>query len=165
MIDSAGDQISEFNAFIKPKLNPTLSSFCTELTSIEQHHIDGADDFQDVIWEFEDWLEPNSGDFLLASWGDYDKQQLLRDGELHELQLPWLDHFLCLKMSHSKLLNLKEPVGVKTALEFTGQTFDGTSHRAIDDARNTGRILQEMFNDWTPLLEYQRGRLLKGLMK
>ncbi|WP_306643425.1 3'-5' exonuclease [Sanyastnella coralliicola] len=163
MVDEYGQRMSEFSEFIKPKLNPTLSSFCKELTSIEQHHIDGAEDFQDVMWSFEDWLKPNEGDYLLASWGDYDKQQLLRDGELHEIELPWLNHFLCLKMSHSKLLKLKEPVGVKTALEYTGLTFDGTSHRAIDDARNTARILEEMFGDWTPLLDIQRRQLLRKL--
>ena len=51
---------------------------------------------------------------------------------------------------------------MKTALEFAGLQFDGTSHRAIDDARNTGRILEEMFDDWKPQLDYFAGRLVKG---
>ena len=159
MIDVNGQRLSEFSAFIKPKLNPTLSSFCTELTSIEQHHVDGADDFEDVIWEFEDWMQPKNGPVMLCSWGDYDKHQLIKDAALHNIDLPWLDRYFCLKMSHARLLKLKEPVGVKTALEFAGLHFDGTSHRAIDDARNTGRILEEMFDDWKPQLNYFAQRL------
>ena len=148
MVGPDGERKSEFNAFIRPKLNPKLSDFCKELTSIEQHEIDAADDFQEVIWQFEDWLNTAHDKVTFLSWGDYDKHQLLMDAELHDLQIPWIQRHSCLKQEHAKLLKLKEPVGVKTALEFSGMQFEGTSHRGIEDARNTSRIFEHHILDW-----------------
>jgi inhibitor of KinA sporulation pathway (predicted exonuclease) len=147
-ISETGERISEFSAFVKPKLNPELSRFCKQLTSIEQEDIDYARDFEDVIWDFEDWLNWPNEDILLVAWGDYDQAQLGKDALLHGLDFPWLKHFLCLKVAHTKLLKLKEPVGVKTALELAGFQFEGTNHRAIEDARNTARILEHHFGEW-----------------
>ncbi len=147
-VGNKGERIGEFSAFIKPKLNPKLSDFCKELTSIEQEEVDRAEDFQEVIWKFEDWLYQSDDRVTLFSWGDYDKHQLQMDAELHELSIPWVENHMCLKTEHAKLLRLREPVGVKTALELSGFTFDGTSHRGIDDARNTARIFEHHFDDW-----------------
>ncbi len=44
-IDENGKTISEFSRFVKPKLNPTLSDFCMELTTIPQSEIDSASNF------------------------------------------------------------------------------------------------------------------------
>lgn len=151
MLNPEGKRISEFAAFVRPVQNPQLSSFCKELTSIEQHHIDRADDFAEVIGAFEDWL--NGQKALMCSWGDYDKKQLLMDAEIHNLELPWLKDYLCLKLSHARLLKLREPVGVKTALEFSGMNFEGQSHRAIEDARNTSRLLEHHFDEWRELFK------------
>lgn len=147
-VNSAGAQVSEFNAFIKPKLNPQLSSFCKQLTSIEQSDVDKAKDFQEVIWDFEDWLFIEGGPITLLSWGDYDKHQLDMDAEIHEMELPWLDRHRCLKEAHKQLLKLREPVGVKTALEYAGMSFEGSSHRGIIDAQNTARIFSYHVYDW-----------------
>jgi len=147
-VNHLGERIDEFNAFIKPKLNPKLSDFCKQLTSIEQHEVDGADDFQEVIWKFEDWLYATDDRVTLYSWGDYDKHQFMMDAELHELSIPWVQNHVCLKLEHARLLRLREPVGVKTALELSGMTFEGTSHRGIVDARNTARIFEHHFDDF-----------------
>ncbi len=147
-VDPQGNRVGEFNAFIKPSLNPQLSDFCKKLTSIEQADIDRADDFQEVIWSFEDWLFHTDDRFTLLSWGDYDKQQLVMDAELHAINIPWVQNHICLKAEHAKLLRLREPVGVKTALELSGLSFEGTSHRGIVDAQNTARIFEHHFDDW-----------------
>lgn len=147
-VDSEGNRISEFNAFVKPRLNPQLSDFCKKLTSISQTDIDGADEFDEVIWQFEDWLYTSDDRVTLFSWGDYDKHQLVMDAELHNIEIPWVQNHHCLKLEHARLLRLREPVGVKTALELSGMTFEGTSHRGIEDARNTARIFEHHFTDF-----------------
>ncbi|MDG1261597.1 MAG: exonuclease domain-containing protein [Flavobacteriales bacterium] len=147
-VNDKGERLGEFSAFVKPKLNPELSKFCKQLTSIEQEDIDRARDFDDVIFDFEEWLNWKEEEILLVAWGDYDQIQLGRDADLHELSFPWLKHFMCLKLAHARMFKLKEPVGVKTALELAGYQFEGVSHRAIEDARNTARILEHHFGEW-----------------
>lgn len=147
-VNANGDIVSNFNSFVKPKQNPTLSSFCTQLTSIQQSDINPAPDFQEVMWEFEDWLQPDRNEIILLSWGDYDLKQLKMDAEIHDLVLPWINNHFCLKEAHARLLKLKEPVGVSTALEYGGLHFEGSKHRAIADAINTARILTMHFEDW-----------------
>ena len=51
-IDKDGNYINEFSEFIKLKLNPKLSDFCKELTTIEQTDIDSADTYEIVIKRF-----------------------------------------------------------------------------------------------------------------
>ncbi len=70
--------VGEFNAFIQPKLHPTLSDFCIELTTIKQADIDTACDFSMVINDFWNWVDLDS-DYLLCSWGFYDKSQFKKD--------------------------------------------------------------------------------------
>jgi inhibitor of KinA sporulation pathway (predicted exonuclease) len=147
-VSAYGEIISSFNSFIKPKQNPKLSSFCTQLTSITQADIDPAPDFQEVMWDFEDWLQSDKNDVVLLSWGDYDLKQLKMDAEIHEMQLSWTNQHFCLKEAHARLLKLREPVGVSTALEYGGLQFEGSKHRAIADAINTARILTMHFEDW-----------------
>jgi inhibitor of KinA sporulation pathway (predicted exonuclease) len=149
MVSDAGEIVGEFDRFIRPKLNPKLSEFCKELTSIQQADVDGAADFQDVIWEFEDWLKKANDRVTLYSWGDYDKQQLLMDAELHQMEIPWVHQHMCLKSKHARLLRLKEPVGVRTALALSGLLFEGTSHRGIVDAINTARLFVHHFGDFS----------------
>ncbi|MEM8890039.1 MAG: 3'-5' exonuclease, partial [Bacteroidota bacterium] len=52
-IDEAGNELGEFAEFIKPKLNPILSDFCKELTSISQSEIDAAQSFPEVLKAFQ----------------------------------------------------------------------------------------------------------------
>jgi inhibitor of KinA sporulation pathway (predicted exonuclease) len=42
---SATAVVGEFNRFVRPIAEPRLSAFCTQLTSITQADVDGADIF------------------------------------------------------------------------------------------------------------------------
>ena len=134
--------IDEFCAFIKPKLHPKISPFCTELTSITQRDVDGAPPFDEAVEDFEDWMAPNAVRTVLMSWGEFDKRQLLNDGKLHDVDMPWLRYHACLQHHYSKWKGSKNQIGLKSALELEGLSYSGTQHRAIEDARNMARLFQ-----------------------
>ncbi|CAG5132859.1 unnamed protein product, partial [Candidula unifasciata] len=50
---------ANFHKYCKPKVNPILSSFCTQLTNITQAQVDEAKDFTVVLKSFEHWLRIN----------------------------------------------------------------------------------------------------------
>lgn len=147
-VDEYQDVISEFSEFVKPIINPTLSEFCTELTSITQEDVDNSSLYPAVIKRFRQWIGEDE-EFLLCSWGHYDKGQFKKDCELHKLGTNWLDYHISLKHQYGELANLRRGgVGMETALKREGFSLDGTHHRGIDDARNITKIFLKYFDLW-----------------
>lgn len=70
--------VDEFQRFVRPQINPTLTDFCKKLTSIQQANVNGALTYQEVGEELRTFVAryPNAA---WASWGDYDARQLERD--------------------------------------------------------------------------------------
>jgi inhibitor of KinA sporulation pathway (predicted exonuclease) len=52
LASSAGPVDGEFSRFVRPVVSLVLSAFCTDLTSIRQSDVDGADDFKAGFREF-----------------------------------------------------------------------------------------------------------------
>jgi 3'-5' exoribonuclease 1 len=90
-LDEYGEVLSEFNAFIRPKIHPVLSSFCQNLTSISQIDVNRAEQFPRVIEDFMDWIDIEGEEYWLCSWGGYDKRQLVQDCQLHDFGTAWLE--------------------------------------------------------------------------
>lgn len=142
-LDHTGKEIDRFSQFAKPKLFPKLSNFCTELTTITQEDVDGADELVHVLQEFIHWCN----DATLVSWGHYDINQLGKDLIRNDLEhlLHVCDNHHSLKHLHAKWNNLKQKrgIGMGRALKMEGLQLDGTHHRGIDDAVNIAKIFRK----------------------
>ena len=138
--------IDIFSMFIKPYLNPNLSDFCMELTTIKQSNVDSAPYFPGVINKFQEWI---GSEYLLCSWGDYDKKQFVNDCILHGLDYTWTQDHFNLKADFSRILNLNKQVGMKRALDICHIPLDGIHHRGIDDAMNIANIFTKYFKQWS----------------
>ena len=147
-VNDYNEVVSIFNKFIKPTVNPILSDFCTRLTSITQSDVDRSKTFPFIIQEFMDWIGIEE-DFVLISWGKYDKQQLVQDCELHKMETEWLEHHFNLKPAYRALKDLKDEPGLKKAVKLEGFEFTGIHHRAISDAENTAKIFIKYFKEWS----------------
>ena len=146
-INNQQETIDEFNAFIKPKLHPEISEFCTELTTIEQSDIDQADGFETVITDFWNWIDLDQ-DYILCSWGFYDKSQFKKDCDLNQLGTDWLKPHISLKHQYAEIKNLRRPMGMGGALRKENIKLEGTHHRGIDDAKNISKIFLKKFDSW-----------------
>ncbi len=135
--------VDEFQRFIRPQINPVLTDFCKQLTSIQQADVDSAGTYVDVGQELGAFIArfPNAA---WASWGDYDARQLERDAGLAACPslLEGLPHFNARKW-HAGLYD-NRPKGLKQTVESMGLVWQGTYHRGIDDARNVASIIKEM---------------------
>ena len=129
----------EFARFVRPIAEPTLSTFCTELTSITQRDVDAAATFPQVWADFLGWT--GADDFTLCTWGAYDVRQLKVDCQRHNLPFPaHLESFINVKKRFATWQNIR-PCGMKRALDIVNIPLDGTHHRGIDDARNIAKIV------------------------
>ncbi|WP_394747519.1 exonuclease domain-containing protein [Spongiimicrobium salis] len=147
-IDASGKSMGEFNAFVKPKLNPFLSDFCKALTSITQLQVDHASSFPMVCSDFLRWIGTKE-EYLLCSWGFYDKKQFQSDCKLHTLDANWTHAHISLKHQYAKMNNLRRPLGMGGALQREQLTLEGTHHRDIDDARNISKIFMKYLGKWS----------------
>ena len=140
-IDEMGNIEDEFEQFVKPKKNPTLSKFCKDLTSIKQSDIDNADEFPKVLNDFLNWA---GKDVLFISWGFYDKNQFIKDCKRYKLNTEWIEedgkHMNIKNEYSSKIQKKNKRFGLGKAIRKEGMEFEGTAHRGIDDARNITKI-------------------------
>ncbi|THK41189.1 exonuclease domain-containing protein [Methylophaga sp. SB9B] len=142
-----GTVIDSRSFFARPKLHSVLTEFCTKLTSIKQSDVDNAPHYVDVTKTLNEWL----GQYELSqwvSWGNYDKNQLLKEYERHGVCPSFLDlPHENLKKRWSKGKKAFRNAGPKVALEYHGLEFEGKYHRAIDDALNIARLLPFIYNE------------------
>jgi len=143
LVHRDGREVDHFQRFVRPERRPLLTSFCTHLTHISQANVDDAQLMSEVWPQFEQWLQPYRSELQAwVSWGDYDRQQLLQDW--HDLRLgSYLSAIahINLKQRFAKTRQLQRPPGLTGALQMAGLQFTGQQHRALEDARNTARLL------------------------
>lgn len=132
--------VDEFASFIRPVRHPQLTKFCTDLTSITQPQVDDAPGFADVISALSGWAAGFPG-HLFCSWGDYDRNQLRRECQQHDVAYPFGDEHMNVKRQFAERRGLGKGVGMAEALKLMGVPLDGTHHRGIDDARNIAKLL------------------------
>lgn len=147
-IDSNRVVIDEFVQFIKPINYPVLSDFCKNLTSIQQADVDNAPLFPEAIEKFKSWIDVDNAEYVLCSWGFYDRKQFESDCSLHHLDIGWLQNHISLKHQHGEIRNLRRAIGMQNALELEGFSLEGTHHRGIDDAKNIAKIFVKYFEKW-----------------
>jgi inhibitor of KinA sporulation pathway (predicted exonuclease) len=147
MVNEYKEQISEFDTFVKPIIHTQLSDFCTQLTSITQTLVDSAPLFPQAIAGFQNWITSHSDEYVLCSWGFYDKKQFENDCLLHNLPADWIKAHWSIKHQYSKIKNMK-PMGMEQALAKELLTLEGTHHRGIDDAKNIAKIFIKYFDHW-----------------
>lgn len=123
-----GDNLGEFSRFIKPKYNPELSLFCRQLTKIDQERIDRASNFESVIHDFMDWIDIYDENYMLCSWGGFDKKQLISESEIYDLDTEWLENHINVKSQYKELRKLNSAKGLSKALAIEGFEFTGTPH-------------------------------------
>jgi len=143
LVAADGHELDHFQRFVRPLRRPCLTNFCRELTHISQANVDSAAPLSAVWPLFERWLarhHPRLSGW--ASWGEYDRHQLEQDWAQQQLNssLTEVPH-LNLKQKFAEARQLKRPVGLNAALQLAGLHFNGQQHRALEDARNTARLL------------------------
>ena len=133
--------VNEWQSFVRPVRHPTLTAFCTKLTSITQAQVDAAPAFADALTSLSDWYG-RAGEFPMTfcSWGDYDRHQFKQDCAHHGIDYPLPGTHLNVKRAFSTALGTKRKFGMAGALKKVGLPLEGTHHRGIDDARNIAKL-------------------------
>lgn len=168
LLDDELKTIKQISTFVKPVINPNLSNFCKQLTSITQTDVDNAKTFNDAFDDFLNELTDGEKDILknidIGSWGKYDYNQLKKDIQLHNSYYPFQSH-VNLKKTFSNYHNTKRGYGLKKALKKIDLEFEGNHHRGIDDAINTTNIIKKMFISKKQVLSFSKNCIVNEKRK
>jgi 3'-5' exoribonuclease 1 len=148
-VNDYGEATHRFMQFIKPKLHPTLSVFCRNLTSIQQQDVDRAEAFERVVDNFKEFCGCfDNEEYVLMSWGNFDKNAMIKDCKLHGLDYDWVAPHINMKEQYQKICHLQRPKGLKNAVESEGFEWEGAHHRGIDDAFNLAKLYVRFRDEW-----------------
>lgn len=148
-INEFGDIRGKFSRFVRPVIHPTLSPFCRQLTTISQFDVNKADTFPDVIEEFQRWGRLEEEDYILCSWGNFDRKMFIKDCRLHRLDHAWAERHANLKEQYKQMKRMRTGIGLQKALSREGIEFTGVPHRGISDAENLVKLFLQHLGQWS----------------
>jgi inhibitor of KinA sporulation pathway (predicted exonuclease) len=111
--------------------------------------INRAKYFPDVIEEFQDWARIFEEDYMLCSWGNFDRKMFAADCRLHRLEVDWTERHVNLKEQYRVMKRLKSGIGLKKAIEMENMVFSGQHHRGISDAENLVKLFLKYLGNWS----------------
>jgi len=137
---------AEFQTFVRPVRHPTLTPFCTELTSITQDMLAEAPAFPKVMEALRQAMLVGRWGVVWGSWGLFDDTQLRRDCAFHGVEYTMPEH-MNLKNVFSAAQGRRKRFGMYKALRLCGLGLEGAHHPALDDAKNIARLLPWIVGD------------------
>jgi len=152
--------IDKFQSYCRPTIKPILSNFCIELTGIEQHQVDAAPTFPEVLRNVENWLNErqlltptNKRRCAFATDGPWDFAKFLRlQCRFSSIPYPrWAKKWINIRKEFSSFYSVQR-CGIEKMLQNLGLRFDGRHHSGLDDSINIARITLELMKDGCVLL-------------
>lgn len=142
-------QITEtFQSFVKPLRDASFTQHTTTFTGITLQDIQSAPYLPAAIDAFRTWIgeEP----YYMCAWGPDDKYQLVKSCNEHKIPLDWIRNHNDIQKQFSRKRNTEtyRQIGLKKALEMLEISFEGSHHRAVDDAVNTAKVFITAFGDF-----------------
>jgi inhibitor of KinA sporulation pathway (predicted exonuclease) len=136
------DELDSFSVFVKPKVNPKLSEYFTNLTKITQKEVNEEGiDFETAINRFSEW----SGDLHLYSWGKGDQKAFKESSKLANIELPFKElRFHTVKDIFSDNGISTEGYMSSTIIEAFGKKPAREGHDALNDAMTIVDALKEL---------------------
>ncbi|MGG2067319.1 exonuclease domain-containing protein [Bacillus sp. S14(2024)] len=135
----------KFHSYVRP-FNP-ISKKIKELTNLQEPDTWLAPKFSLVINRFDKWIGNES--YIFCSWGEDDRNVLLKNLLLHHLDVKSFKHYFNLQSAFSKMVDeqSRNQVGLIKAIESLGLIFEGAPHCSVDDAYNTARVFTKVYNE------------------
>jgi len=138
-----------FQSFVKPLRDSSFTQHTTTFTGITLQDIQNAPSLASALDAFRTWI--GSEPYYLCAWGPDDKYQLVKSCNEHKIPLDWIRNHNDIQKQFSKKRSTEtyRQIGLKKALELLEIGFEGSHHRAVDDAVNTAKVFIAAYADFT----------------
>ncbi|EDW01271.1 GH20546 [Drosophila grimshawi] len=155
---------AEFHKYIMPFESPRLSTYCTELTGIDQKTVDSGVPLQTALMMFHEWLRKELrarnlllpkmaksnilGNCAFVTWTDWDFGICLHKecSRKRMRKAPYFNQWIDVRAIYREWYKYR-PCNFTDALSHVGLAFEGRAHSGIDDAKNLGALMCKMVRD------------------
>ena len=132
-----------FHRYCRPLLNPKLSDFCLELTGISQETVDGAQPFDVVYKEFNNWLGSKCIDrdeCCFVTDGPFDLRDFIeKEFTYFGIERPeYMYRIIDIRKAFAKIY--EKSGNLEEMLSSANMVFDGKPHSGLDDSKNICKI-------------------------
>lgn len=147
MLDGNYREVAFFKEYVKPNYAKVISPQITSLTGITQSKVMGAAAFNEVFLKFVSWCRASGERFVVYAWSECDLEQVTKEmqlkktiktADIEEVLGSWVDF----QEEYGGLVKADRKLGLKKAVDLTGQSFIGRQHDALCDARNTSELFR-----------------------
>lgn len=138
--------VSRFSTFVNPE--ETIDDFITRLTNIEQHHVENAPLLDEAYQLLYNWIKSHENIMRnCVTWGGGDsielREQLGLDQDEFVFGRTWFDIKKVYQL-YQYSRGQKIQSGLAKSMTKLGLKFEGTKHRADDDAYNTWIVAKHL---------------------
>lgn len=147
LMDDNLTEIAAFRTYVKPEYSDRIHPDVEKITGITYSMVENAPSFSEAFHMFTDWCLGTGKEFTIHAWSDSDYAQITHEMILKEYRpskeeelitdIPWQDF----QRTIDDYLGFERQISLQKALELAGIDFNGHAHDALDDARNTARLL------------------------
>ncbi|MEU3655726.1 3'-5' exonuclease [Streptomyces sp. NPDC032161] len=134
----ARGRIARHRILVRPARS-TVSAFCTELTGLTAAEVGTGVSFAEACRLLAS--EHGAGIRPWASWGDYDRNQFIRQCRATGTRYPFGRHHTNAKLPFTAAHGLRKRPGMAQALRIAGLPLEGRHHSGADDAWNIAALI------------------------
>ncbi|SDK24635.1 3'-5' exonuclease [Natronincola ferrireducens] len=136
-----------FKLFVRPQLYPKLHPKVKKKTKITKEDLQDGLPFQEAIKAFKEWIEED--DFIMASWGIDDINELKRNCDFFNIKTPWITKICDVQKECMNYLDIPtgRQIGLKNAVETFHIDINYKFHKALNDAIYTAEIFKKLKNN------------------
>lgn len=158
---ATAERLARHRILVRP-VRSTVSAFCTELTGLTQHEVDGGVGFAEACRLLA--ADHHAGSRPWASWGDYDRNQFTLQCRHTRTPYPFGQHHTNAKTAFTEAYGLRKRPGMAQALEIAGLRLEGRHHRGEDDAWNIAALVLHLSErgTWPDTTPAAANRLVRG---
>ncbi|KAK6052310.1 exonuclease [Cooperia oncophora] len=140
-----------FHQYVRPTVNPDLTSFCTHLTGIIQAMVENQPTIDQVLNDFDDWLKKEGvldSRFAFVTCGDWDLGVMLPSESANKhLSLPsYFDKWINVKKSYCEHSGTFAK-GLRDLLRIYNLQHAGRLHSGIDDVKTICALTSAIANE------------------
>jgi len=141
ILDVNSGEIRKQRGIIVNPIASKVSPFCTELTGITQEMVDCGVSFEQALKILRE--EYRVDQKVLAAWGNYDQNMLMKECERHCLKPPFGPTYMNISALATMKLKTRR-LSLSRACELYELKFEGRLHRGVDDAVMAAKVLWEI---------------------